>query len=118
LRPSPIIEVTSAVIRNIPLRGMLRIMSHTKTPGYEASKEQLLNRAAGIEGQMGGDERMVGEGRSCVDVVGQITAAQAALNKLALGPVDDHVRDCMRPGEEACEAQVQEPMGPFSRFSS
>jgi DNA-binding FrmR family transcriptional regulator len=54
-------------------------MSHTKTPGYEASKEQLLNRPAGIERQMGGDERMVGEGRSCVDVVGQITAAQAAI---------------------------------------
>jgi CsoR family transcriptional regulator, copper-sensing transcriptional repressor len=97
---------------------MLRIMSHTTTPGYEASKEQLLNRPARIEGQMGGDERMVGEGRSCIEVVGRMAAAQAALNKIALGPVDDPVRDCMGSGDDASAAQVHEPMGPVGRFSS
>ena len=51
-----------------------------------------------------------------LDVLGQIEAAQAALDKIALGPVDDQPRDCIRSGDGACEAQVQELMGPVSRL--
>jgi len=63
--------------------------------GYTASKEQLLNRLRRIEGQVRGIERMVEEDRYCIDVVTQISAAQAALDKIALGLLDDHVRHCL-----------------------
>jgi CsoR family transcriptional regulator, copper-sensing transcriptional repressor len=95
---------------------MLRSMTKTKTPGYTASKEQLLKRLARVEGQVGGVARMVEDDRYCIDVLTQIEAAQAALNKIALGLVDDHVRNCMRGGKGASEEQVQELMGAVGRL--
>ena len=91
-------------------------MTDTKTPGYKASKDQLLTRLARVEGQVGGVKRMIEEDRYCIDVLTQIEAAQAALNKIALGLVDDHVRNCMRGGKGASEEQVQELMGAVGRL--
>jgi DNA-binding FrmR family transcriptional regulator len=91
-------------------------MTQTKTPGYKASKDDLLTRLARVEGQVGGLKRMVEEERYCIDVLTQIEAAQAALNKIALGLVDDHVRNCMRGGKGASEEQVQELMGAVGRL--
>ncbi len=93
-------------------------MTETKTPGYRASKEQLLKRLARVQGQVGGVTRMVEEDRYCIDVLTQIEAAQSALDKVALGLVDDHVRNCMRGGKGASEKQVQELMGAVGRLVS
>ena len=71
-------------------------------PGYKASKEQLLNRLHRVEGQVRGVTRMVDEERYCIDVLTQIQAAQAALDQIALGLLDDHVHNCVEhaaPGE-------------------
>ena len=97
---------------------MLAGMAKTKTPGYSASKEDLLKRLARAEGQVRGVRGMVEEDRYCIDVLTQIEAAQAALNKIALGLVDDHVRHCMRGGKGASEEQVQELMGAVGRLVS
>ena len=91
-------------------------MTDKKTPGYKSSKEDLLKRLARVEGQVRGVRRMVDEDRYCIDVLTQIEAAQAALNKIALGLVDDHVRHCMRGGRGASEEQVQELMGAVGRL--
>jgi DNA-binding FrmR family transcriptional regulator len=64
--------------------------------GYSASKDDLLKRLARVEGQVRGVSRMIDEERYCIDVVTQINAARAALDKIALGLVDDHVRHCLR----------------------
>jgi DNA-binding FrmR family transcriptional regulator len=93
-------------------------MAKTQTPGYKASKEDLLKRLARAEGQVRGVSRMVEEERYCIDVLTQIEATQAALNKIALGLVDDHVRNCMRGGKGASETQVQELMGAVGRLVS
>jgi DNA-binding FrmR family transcriptional regulator len=93
-------------------------MAEAKTPGYKASKDELLKRLARVQGQVGGVTRMVEEDRYCIDVLTQIEAAQAALGKIALGLVDDHVRNCMRSGRGASEEQVQELMGAVGRLVS
>ena len=93
-------------------------MAHTKAPGYKASKEELLKRLARVEGQIRGVTGMVDEDRYCIDVLTQIEAAEAALNKVALGLVDDHVRHCMRRGRGASEEQIQELMGAVGRLVS
>ena len=93
-------------------------MGSTQTPGYKASKEQLLKRLARVEGQVRGVSRMLEEDRYCIDVLTQIEAAQQALNKIALGLVDDHVRNCMRGGQGASEKQVEELMGAVGRLVS
>ena len=70
----------------------------TPTRGYSATKDQLSKRLRRIEGQVRGIEKMVDEDRYCIDVLTQISAVQAALDKVALGLLDDHVRHCVVEG--------------------
>jgi DNA-binding FrmR family transcriptional regulator len=73
----------------------------TPTParGYSATKDQLLKRLKRIEGQVRGVEGMVDNDRYCIDVLTQIGAIQAALDKVALGLLDDHARHCVMGAE-------------------
>jgi CsoR family transcriptional regulator, copper-sensing transcriptional repressor len=73
----------------------------TETRGYTATKDQLMSRLRRVEGQVRGVERMVEEDRYCIDVLTQIGAIQAALDKVALGLLDDHARHCVIGGEDA-----------------
>ena len=66
-----------------------------QTRGYTATKDQLLKRLKRIEGQVRGIEGMVEDERYCIDVLTQISAVQAALDKVALGLLDDHARHCV-----------------------
>ena len=63
--------------------------------GYSASKDDLLKRLRRIEGQTRGIQAMVDDDRYCIDVLTQINAVQAALDKVALGLLDDHARHCV-----------------------
>ena len=67
----------------------------TTAHGYTASKDQLLKRLRRIEGQVRGVQGMVEDDRYCIDILTQISAAQAALDKVALGLLDDHARHCV-----------------------
>ena len=75
--------------------------STTTARGYSATKDQLVKRLRRIEGQVRGIEGMVSEERYCIDVLTQISAVQAALDKVALGLLDDHARHCVIDGPEA-----------------
>src|SRR4030081_1764285 len=94
--------------------------SAAPTRGYASTKPQLLNRLARVEGQVRGVQRMVDEDRYCIDVLTQISAVQAALNKIALGLLDDHARHCMTEGKgtapEDPQEQVDEMMGAVGRL--
>jgi CsoR family transcriptional regulator, copper-sensing transcriptional repressor len=70
------------------------------TRGYTATKDDLLKRLRRIEGQVGGIQRMVEDDRYCIDVLTQISAVQAALDKVALGLLDDHARHCVVGGPD------------------
>ena len=74
--------------------------------GYSATKDQLRNRLARIEGQVRGIDRMVEEDRYCIDIVTQMGAIQAALDKVALGLLDDHAAHCIIGG--AADQQPEE----------
>jgi CsoR family transcriptional regulator, copper-sensing transcriptional repressor len=81
------------------------------TRGYTATKDQLQTRLRRIEGQVRGIERMVGEDRYCIDVLTQISAIQAALDKVALGLLDGHVRHCVaRSSEEGRGEEMSEEL--------
>src|SRR3712207_2011650 len=71
-------------------------MATTTTPrGYTATKDELLTRLRRIEGQVRGVQGMVEDDRYCIDVITQISAIQAALDKVALGLLDEHARHCV-----------------------
>jgi CsoR family transcriptional regulator, copper-sensing transcriptional repressor len=69
--------------------------------GYSADKDKLTARLRRVEGQVRGVERMVEDNRYCIDVVTQIAAIQAALDKVALGLLDGHARHCVVGGRAA-----------------
>jgi CsoR family transcriptional regulator, copper-sensing transcriptional repressor len=73
--------------------------------GYTATKDQLQKRLRRIEGQVRGIQGMVDEDRYCIDVLTQISAVQAALDKVALGLLDDHARHCVMGAEEADQSE-------------
>lgn len=81
-------------------------------------KQELLDRLKKIEGQVRGLQRMVDEDRYCVDILVQVAAAKAALNKVGLALLEGHARGCMQAairrgeGDEA----VNELMDVLERF--
>ena len=89
--------------------------------GYTATKDELLARLARIEGQLRGVGRMVEDDRYCIDVLTQISAIQAALDRTALGLLDDHARHCLigeGGGPETPGAQADELMAAVGRLVS
>ena len=94
--------------------------TETSTPsrGYSTTKDQLVKRLRRIEGQVRGLERMVEDDRYCIDVVTQISAVQAALDKVALGLLDQHARHCVVEGhgEGKPEELTDELMGAVGRL--
>ena len=90
----------------------------TTQRGYTATKDQLLNRLRRVEGQVRGVERMVEDDRYCIDVITQISAIQAALDKVALGLLDDHAANCVIGGAEdrPAEELKDELMGAVGRL--
>ncbi len=91
--------------------------SSTTPRGYSASKDQLLARLGRIEGQVRGIERMVEQDHYCIDVLTQIAAIQAALDKVALGLLDGHAHTCVIGAEpEEQDARTAEMMAAVGRL--
>ena len=67
-------------------------MDH-QSHGYD--KDAVLKRLARIEGQVRGITRMVGDDTYCIDVLTQVSAVTRALQSVALGLLDDHLRHCV-----------------------
>ncbi len=57
--------------------------------------ELVLNRLKSVEGHVRGVERMVEDGAYCIDVIRQIQAVQAALNKINSMILDNHLNTCL-----------------------
>ena len=98
-------------------------MATSQTPppaterGYSATKDQLLKRLKRVEGQVRGVQGMVEEDRYCIDVLTQISAIQAALDKVALGLMDDHARHCVIDGPtELKDDRTEELMAAVARL--
>jgi DNA-binding FrmR family transcriptional regulator len=85
--------------------------------GYSPNKEAVRKRLRRIEGQVRGVERMVEEERYCIDVVTQVTAIQAALDKVALELLGDHAAHCVvgAPADRQ-EERTEELMGAVRRL--
>ncbi len=63
--------------------------------GYASGKDDYLARLKKIEGQVRGLQRMVEEDRWCPDVVTQVASATRALQEVAVGLLNDHLRHCV-----------------------
>jgi DNA-binding FrmR family transcriptional regulator len=88
-----------------------------KTRGYTKDKDALGKRMRRIEGQVRGVARMIDEDRYCIDIVTQVTAIQAALDKVALELLDDHAAHCVvGAGKDDQDEMTEELMGAVKRL--
>ena len=89
--------------------------------GYSIGKDDYQARLRRIEGQVRGLQRMIDEDTYCIDVLTQISAVTKALQSVALGLLDEHVRHCVthaegRHGTESSEDMINEAMAAFERL--
>jgi CsoR family transcriptional regulator, copper-sensing transcriptional repressor len=102
-------------------------MSRTKAvanapvvPGYINSKPQIEARLSRVEGQVRGIHRMVAQERYCIDILTQVNAVKAALDRVAIALLDDHVQHCVADAVRAGdgEAKLDELSAAIGRFLS
>ena len=69
----------------------------TMTPESRDAKSvaDVTTRLRRVEGQIRGIQRMIEDGRDCEDIVTQLMAARAALDKAGLLIVSSHVQQCL-----------------------
>lgn len=64
--------------------------------GYTMKKDDYMTRLRRVEGQVRGLQRMIDEDTYCIDVLQQVAAATKALQSVAIGLLEEHVRHCVR----------------------
>ena len=74
----------------------------------QESIEELLRRLSRIEGQIRGIQKMIKEGRSCDEILIQISAVRSALSGVAVRLLEDHVESCVKPSVEAGDMKALE----------
>lgn len=86
--------------------------------GYSEHKEAVLKRLRRAEGQVRGVARMVEEDTYCIDILTQINAARAALDKVAVELLRDHAEHCMVNIKDPAEQKkkADELVGAVSRM--
>jgi CsoR family transcriptional regulator, copper-sensing transcriptional repressor len=87
----------------------------------ESQQQALVTRLNRIEGQVRGIRRMVQEPRLCVDILQQLAAAEAALNRISLAVLRFHVERCVpdgiNKGEPERTNRLTELVDIFDRFA-
>ncbi|HYT69538.1 MAG TPA: metal-sensitive transcriptional regulator [Vicinamibacterales bacterium] len=87
----------------------------------EAQQQAIVTRLNRIEGQVRGIRRMVQEPRLCVEILQQLAAAEAALNRISLAVFRFHVEKCVpdaiAKGEPDRAQGLSELIDIFDRFA-
>jgi DNA-binding FrmR family transcriptional regulator len=88
--------------------------------GYTQDKDAYLKRLRRIEGQVRGIAKMIEDDKYCIDVLTQVSAATKALEAVALGLLDEHLRHCVSQaaatGGEVAEQKVAEASAAIARL--
>ena len=88
--------------------------------GYTMNKDDYLNRLRRIEGQVRGLQRLIDEDTYCIDILTQVSAVTKALQSVAVGLLDEHVRHCVldAAGEssERADAMIDEATRAIERL--
>ena len=86
-----------------------------------AEQQALVTRLNRIEGQIRGIRRMVQEPRLCIEILQQLAAAEAALNRISLAILKFHVERCVpegiTKGEPEKSKRLAELIDIFDRFA-
>ncbi len=88
--------------------------------GYLHDKERYLARLKRIEGQARGVHRMVEEDKYCIDILTQISALTSALEGVAIGLLDEHLKHCVvdaaKEGGPEADEKIKEASDAIARL--
>ncbi|MCW2631071.1 MAG: transcriptional regulator [Pseudonocardia sp.] len=88
--------------------------------GYTDDKDAYLTRLRRIEGQVRGLAKMIENDEYCIDVLTQVSAATKALQAVALGLMDEHLKHCVTEaaaqGGQVAEDKVAEASAAIARL--
>ena len=70
-------------------------MEPAESVGQQVTDQQVRDRLRRVEGQVRGIQRMLDQGRPCGEVVTQLLAARAALDRVAEQLISSHVDECL-----------------------
>jgi DNA-binding FrmR family transcriptional regulator len=87
----------------------------------DAQQQAIVTRLNRVEGQVRGIRRMVQEPRQCIDILQQLSAAEAALNRISLAVFKYHVERCVPEGitlgDPEKTSRLTELVDIFDRFA-
>jgi DNA-binding FrmR family transcriptional regulator len=69
------------------------------------NKDDYRKRLRRIEGQVRGIQRMIDEDTYCIDVLTQVSAITKALQSVAVGLLDEHIRHCVSDAARGDDAE-------------
>ena len=85
--------------------------------GYAMSREDYIGRLRRIEGQVRGLQRMVADDVYCIDVLTQVASVSKALQGVAVGLLDEHMRHCvMEAAASGDDSKVTEATAAIERL--
>jgi len=88
--------------------------------GYASDKDAYLKRMRRIEGQVRGIAKMIEDDKYCIDMLTQVSAATKALEAVALGLLDEHLRHCVTEavaeGGDVADQKVAEASAAIARL--
>jgi DNA-binding FrmR family transcriptional regulator len=99
------------------LRGIYQMNEKIADP-----KSDVLKRLKRIEGQVKGIQRMVEEEKDCIEIMTQVAAVRAAINKAAVVIMECHSKKCIQNAissedKDAAMAELTKTINRFMKFS-
>ncbi len=89
-------------------------------PGYADTKDAHVKRMRRIEGQVRGITKMIESDKYCIDVLTQVAAVNKALEAVALGLLDEHLKHCVADaateGGPVAEEKIREASAAIARL--
>jgi DNA-binding FrmR family transcriptional regulator len=102
----------------VPTAAAQAVDESLKSESYDS--DALVRRLNRIEGQVRGIRRMIEEPRACIEILQQLAAAEAALNRISLAVFRHHVDHCIHDavvkGDGEHRQQLNELVDIFDRF--
>ncbi|MBC9785647.1 metal-sensing transcriptional repressor [Heliobacillus mobilis] len=83
------------------------------------SKEALIRRLKKIEGQIKGIQKMIADDKACLDLLVQVAAAKAAINRVGTLIIMNHSRKCLQnvPLSSDQEKALEELVDVLAKFT-
>jgi DNA-binding FrmR family transcriptional regulator len=79
--------------------------------------DRILNRLRRVEGQARGLQRMIEEGRDCEDILTQLAATRAALDRVGIYLITAKVRECLLDEEDSSDVAVERALETFLKYA-